>query len=107
MEEGAPVAFYHCVSRVVDRNFVLGDLEKEYFVKLMRGYEAYCGVRVLTFCIMTNHFHVLVEGPQRPRPEFLPPDSDLVKLVKIADCSYGATTLKRRFAQLRRDCRHK
>ena len=23
MEEGAPVAFYHCVSRVVDRNFVL------------------------------------------------------------------------------------
>ena len=98
MEEGAPVAYYHCVSRVVDRNFVLGDLEKEHFVKLMRGYEAYCGVRVLTFCIMTNHFHVLVEVPQRPRPEFLPSDSDLVKLVKIGECSYGATTLERRCA---------
>ena len=106
MEEGAPVAFYHCVSRVVDRNFVLGDLEKERFVKLMRGYEAYCGVRVLTFCIMTNHFHVLVEVPQRPRPEFLPSDSDLVKLVKIGECSYGATTLERRLEQLRLDCRH-
>ena len=80
MEEGAPVAFYHCVSRVVDRNFVLGDLEKEHFVKLMRGYEVYCGVRVLTFCIMTNHFHVLVEVPQRPPNELLPSDADFVKL---------------------------
>ena len=106
MEAGAPVAFYHCVSRVVDRNFVLGDLEKEHFVKLMRGYEAYCRVRVLTFCIMTNHFHVLVEVPQRPLPELLPSDADLVKLVKVAECSYGATTLERRLEQLRRECRH-
>ena len=106
IEEGAPVAFYHCVSRVVDRNFVLGDLEKEHFVKLMRGYETYCGVRVLTFCIMTNHFHVLVQVPKRPLPELLPSDSDLVELVKIAGCSYGATTLERRLVQLRRDCRH-
>ena len=40
------VAHYHCVSRVVDRNFVLGELEKESFVKLMRRYETYCGVRI-------------------------------------------------------------
>jgi hypothetical protein len=55
-EASVQVAHYHCVSRVVDRNFVLGELEKETFVKLMRRYETYCGVRVLSFCIMTNHF---------------------------------------------------
>jgi REP element-mobilizing transposase RayT len=61
-----PVAYYHCISRVVDRQFVLGETEKEQFVSLMREYEMFCGVRVLTFCIMSNHFHLLVEVPQRP-----------------------------------------
>ena len=56
-EASVQVAHYHCVSRVVDRNFVLGELEKETFIKLMRRYETYCGVRVLSFCVMTNHFH--------------------------------------------------
>ena len=32
----------------------------------MRVYERFCGVRVLTFCVMSNHFHVLVEVPPRP-----------------------------------------
>lgn len=60
------VGFYHCLSRVVDRRFVLGDAEKEHFVSLMRECERFCRVRVLTFCIMSNHFHLLVEVPKRP-----------------------------------------
>ncbi|NBV85387.1 MAG: hypothetical protein EBS01_03795 [Verrucomicrobia bacterium] len=63
------VAYHPCVSRVVDRNLVLRKLEKGTFVKLMRHYETYCGVRVLSFCVMTNHFHLLVEVPKRPAPE--------------------------------------
>ncbi len=59
-------AFYHCVSRVVDRRKVLGSAEKEYFTALMREAEAFCEVRVLTHCVMSNHFHVLVEVPARP-----------------------------------------
>ena len=61
----AAVAHYHCLSRVVDRRFALGEDEKEHFIRLMRGYEAFCGVRVVTYCIMSNHFHVLVEVPKR------------------------------------------
>jgi len=59
-------AYYHCVSRVVDRRFVLGEVEKERFVKIMRNYEDFCGVRILTFCVLSNHFHVLLEVPKRP-----------------------------------------
>jgi REP element-mobilizing transposase RayT len=44
---------------------LLGDAEKEQFVKYMRLYEAFCGVRVLSFCVMTNHFHLLVEVPPK------------------------------------------
>ena len=56
---------YHCVSRVVDRQFVLGREEKDVFVKMMREYEAFCGVQVLSYCIMSNHFHILVEVPPK------------------------------------------
>ena len=32
----------------------------------MRLYEAFCGVRVMTYVVMSNHFHILVEVPKRP-----------------------------------------
>ena len=60
------VAHYHCMSRVVNRDFVFGPQEREQFVRLLREYERFCGVRVLTFCILSNHFHLLVEVPARP-----------------------------------------
>ncbi len=71
-----PAAYYHCISRVVNREFVFGDEEKEMFVKLMRRWEKFCQVRVITFCVMSNHFHLLVEVT--PRPAQLPGDKELV-----------------------------
>lgn len=38
--------FYHVISRVVDRRFVLGAEEKEKFRALMRIYEKFSGCRV-------------------------------------------------------------
>ena len=62
-------SFYHCVSRVVDRRFIFqtaghGSAEAERFVLLMRRLEAFSGVRVLTYALMSNHFHLLCEVPQ-------------------------------------------
>ena len=59
-------AIYHCVSRVVNRDFVLKREEKEKFVALMRVYEKFSQVQVLTYCVMSNHFHILLEVPARP-----------------------------------------
>ncbi|MFK7909247.1 MAG: transposase [Akkermansiaceae bacterium] len=60
-------SLYHCISRVVDRQFVLGHEEKNVFVRMMREYEAFCGVQVLSYCIMSNHFHLLVEVPPKKK----------------------------------------
>ena len=59
-------ALYHCISRVVDRRFVLGAAEREQFVAYMRLYERFCQVQVLSFCVMSNHFHLLLEVPAAP-----------------------------------------
>ena len=59
-------SYYHCVSRVVDRNFVFEVHERDVFRKILRQVEAFSGVRVLTWTILSNHFHVLLEVPPRP-----------------------------------------
>ena len=100
-DENVEIAHYHCISRVVDRRFALGDEEKEHFLRLMRGYEAFCGVRVVSFCCMSNHFHILVEVPRRPPPEGLPDDQQLVGLLRKAGSSYGADTLKQNLDRFR------
>ena len=55
--------FYHSFSRIVDRRFVLGPDEKEKFRALMRIYEKFSGCRVTAYCLMDNHFHLLLEVP--------------------------------------------
>ena len=62
---------YHCVSRIVDRRFIFNDKEKECFVDIMRRLEGFLGVRVLTYCVMSNHFHILMEVPDPAEVEVL------------------------------------
>jgi putative transposase len=59
-------AIYHCISRVVDRRFVFEAAEREHFRMFMRMYENFSGCRVLSYCIMSNHFHILLEVPPMP-----------------------------------------
>lgn len=60
---GLGLSYYHCLSRIVGRDFLLGDEEKEHFVVLLRKLEAFHGVRAVTYCVMSNHFHLLLEIP--------------------------------------------
>ena len=55
---------YHCISRVVDRRFVFEERECEAFRMFFRMYENFSGCRVLAYCVMSNHFHLLLEVPQ-------------------------------------------
>ena len=56
-------AAYHCIARIVDRRFVLGDEEREKFRIFMRMQENFSGCRVLSYCLMSNHIHILLEIP--------------------------------------------
>ena len=57
---------YHVISRIVDKQRLLGPNEKRHFISFIREYEAFCGVQVLTFSVMANHFHLLLAVPRRP-----------------------------------------
>lgn len=66
-------SFYHVMSRVVDRRKVFEPRDKEVFRKIMRNLETFTGVRVVTYCLMSNHFHLLLDVPDRNE---LPPLSE-------------------------------
>jgi REP element-mobilizing transposase RayT len=57
---------YHCVSRVVNREFVFQSTEKEQLRMFMRMYEGFSGNRVLSYCFMSNHIHLLLEVTPAP-----------------------------------------
>ena len=62
----AKPVFYHCISRVVDRKLVFGPDEKEKFRAFMRMQENFTGCRVVSYCLMCNHIHLLLEVPPLP-----------------------------------------
>jgi len=76
LESPKPV-IYHCVSRAVNREFVFGDLEREQQRMFMRMYENFSGNRILSYCFMSNHFHLLLEVT--PMPEGGLSDAELLK----------------------------
>ena len=58
---GDGLSYYHVVSRVIDRRLVCDDDEKERFRRLLSKVADFSGIRILTYTIMTNHFHILPE----------------------------------------------
>ena len=62
-------AVYHCIARFVDGCFVFGPSLEErvaakHFLSLMRREEAFTGVRVATYVLMSNHIHLLCDVPE-------------------------------------------
>lgn len=55
---------YHCVSRIVGGQFLLGNVEKESFRRMMWTQAEFCGVEIVAYCLMSNHVHLLVRVPK-------------------------------------------
>jgi REP element-mobilizing transposase RayT len=72
-------AVYHCISRIVGGQFLLGDQEKEKMRELIWKQARFCGLEVVSYCVMSNHFHVLVRAPASQNVS----DSELIERAKI------------------------
>jgi REP element-mobilizing transposase RayT len=57
-------AVYHLIARVVNGERLIDTLGKEVLRKQLWQVADYCGVQILTYAILSNHFHVLVRVPQ-------------------------------------------
>jgi len=79
-DDGGQKQMFHCLSRVVERRFAFGKTEKDFFRHLLRRVEAFSGVRVVTWTILDNHFHLLVHISPRPAEGYT--ETQLLKRIR-------------------------
>jgi len=58
---GDQKAVYHVMSRTALDGFPLGDVEKDFMLELIKRFSALYFTEILGFCLMGNHFHLLVK----------------------------------------------
>jgi len=95
--------FYHCMSRVTGGEFIFEVRSGRCpvaakFVELMKKLEAFHEMRVVTYAVMSNHFHVLVREPERRRTEI--GDEELVEKVRLLNGELAARELSQRLRLL-------
>ena len=72
-------AYYHATSRCAFQTFAFEAASKDMFVKIMRRAEAFSGVEIANYCVMDNHFHLLVKVPERQEMD----DAELDRRIEI------------------------
>ncbi len=55
---------YHCMSRVVGGERLLNEACREKLSEILMSLSAFCGLEVITYCMMPNHFHLLIRVPE-------------------------------------------
>lgn len=70
-------AVYHCISRIVGGQALLGPQEKEQLRHMLWQQAQFAGLELITYCILNNHFHVLLRVPAT----VIPTDAQLVERV--------------------------
>lgn len=58
-------SYYHVMSRTCGASVFFDETEKEAFRRLLWRMAEFLGVEVCTYCVMGNHFHILVRVPSK------------------------------------------
>jgi putative transposase len=72
-------AMYHCVTRTVNGAFLFEDADKEMLRRQLWQAAQFCGVQVLTYCLLSNHFHLLVRVPAKAKVS----DAELLRRYRL------------------------
>lgn len=85
---------YHVMSRTCGGEVLLDDVEKEALRRIIWRMAEFSGIKIATYCLMSNHFHLLAEVPHRETwlQRFEGPDGE-TKLLDHLRILYSRTYL--------------
>ena len=89
---------FHLISRIVGGERLLDDLCREALVGMMWKLAKFCGLEIITYCVMSNHFHVLLRVPEPPQLT----DAQILERLEGLYGAKGALTLVAREAMTER-----
>jgi putative transposase len=83
---------YHVMSRTCGGEVFFDDVEKEALRRVIWRMAEFSGIKVVTYCLMGNHFHLLAEVPHRETwlPRFEGPTGE-AKLLEHLSILYSRT----------------
>lgn len=87
---------YHVFNRIANRAMLFDDSEKDRFVRLLEDVEKFSGVEILTFCVMTDHFHLLVLVPEREAVD----DEELLRRMELIHSPKTAALRRKRWERM-------
>ncbi|MCH8474061.1 MAG: transposase [Opitutales bacterium] len=90
-------ALYHVMSRTVNGEIFFSEEEKEVMRRMLFKVAGFCGVKILTYCLMGNHFHVLVEVPDGSQVKL--DDTELLRRYRLL---HGEDGVLRKSARARK-----
>ena len=94
-------AFYHVVSRIANKAFLLNnDEKKEVFVNMLHRAAEFSGVDVITYVVMDNHFHLCVRVSKR---EGEVPENEIMRRVGVLYGEDRRAALEKRLAGYREE----
>ena len=91
---------HHLVSRIAHRVYFLKDSERMDFLEIVRRAAEFAGVKLLGWCVMGNHFHILAFLP-------LPETLDEQEVLRRYGVLYGqsaATAMQAKISRWRQEC---
>lgn len=71
--------FVHVTSRVVQQRFLFRDQEKSCFTDLLYRWADFSGIGILTYCLMSNHVHLLLWVPEKQKV----PTEELFRRIRL------------------------
>ncbi|MDR2863558.1 MAG: transposase [Puniceicoccales bacterium] len=72
-------AVYHCISRTINGEHLFDDEAKEILRKQLHQAAEFSGVKLVTYALMSNHFHVVVRIPTQGTVS----DEELIRRYKV------------------------
>jgi hypothetical protein len=72
-------AIYHCISRTISGEQLFDDKAKEVLRKQLHQVAEFSGVKIITYALMSNHFHILVRVEEQKDIS----DAELLRRYKI------------------------
>ena len=94
-----PETVHHLVSRIAHRVYFLKDEERDEFIDMMRRTAEFCGIELIGWCIMTNHFHILA---YLPKPQQLD-EEEILRRYGMLKGQAAASALSTTFDAWRRE----
>lgn len=94
-------AFYHVVSRIANKAFLLNDAKrKNTFVNMLHRSAEFSGIEVVTYVVMDNHFHLCVRVPKKAEEVS---EAEVLRRVGILYGEDRRLALEKRLADFRSD----